>query len=46
MKFDTPKGGTCRMEFQQSFADRWREVNADRTHIADDLQGGFLECEI
>src|ERR1017187_5179457 len=33
------------MELQEPFADPWLEVDADRTHIADDLLGLFFETE-
>src|ERR1700674_2785041 len=34
------------MELQEPFGDPWLEVDADRTHIANDLSGRLLESEI
>src|ERR1700694_3235065 len=33
------------MELQEPFADPWLEVDADRTHISEDLLGGLFESE-
>src|ERR1039458_5089411 len=33
------------MKLQEPFADPWLEIDADGTHIADDLLGRFLESE-
>src|SRR5262245_34615309 len=46
LHFKPMRGRADCVEAKQPFADTRLKIDANRAHIADDLRGRFLECEV